>query len=47
MVHMQPNTSQQYLVIFMYKTSIYSVSYRDGRRVLIGVKYEMSHRLGI
>lgn len=31
----------------MYKMSIYSVSYRDGRRVLIDVpKYEMSHTLG-
>lgn len=48
MVHMQPNTSQQYLVIIMYKMSIYSVSYRDGRRALIDApKYEMSLTLGI
>lgn len=32
----------------MYKMSIYSVSYRDGRRALIDApKYEMSLTLGI
>lgn len=48
MVQAQPNTSQQYLVIFMYKMSIYSMSYGDGRRALIDIyKYEMSLTLGI